>query len=103
MKYGIKKEPNILPELKAIHDAIIGGTYNETPTCTIQEAHKVITQMPPVHASLPNVVAPAENAKLDGVGASRKGQNVAVNVVAMAIVTQMSIMVNDYCQVLCLA
>jgi hypothetical protein len=59
--------------------------------------------MPPVNASLPDVVALAENAKLDGFGASRKGQNVAVDVVATAIVTQMSIMVNDHCQVLCLA
>jgi len=31
------------------------------------------------------------------VGASRKGQSVAVDVVAMAIVTQMSITVNDHC------
>ena len=66
--------------------------------------HTKSSQMPPVHASLPNVVAPAKNAKLDGVAASRKGQNVAVDgVVAMAIVTQMSITVNDHCQMLCLA
>jgi len=46
VKYGIKEEPNIPTELKVIRDAILDGTYNQVnkaPTCTIQEAHKVIT------------------------------------------------------------
>lgn len=61
--------------------------------------------MQPVHASLPDVVAPRDNAKLRSVGASRKGQSVAVDVVAMAIVTPMSITVNDHCdkKVSCIA
>ena len=59
--------------------------------------HTKSLQMPPVNASLPDVVALAENAKLDGVGASRKGQSVGVDVVAMAIARQISITVNDQC------
>ena len=47
VKYSVSHElPNIPPELKSIRDAIICGSYNEknkAPTCTIQEAHKVIT------------------------------------------------------------
>ena len=46
VKYGINEETNIPTELREIRDAIIAGTYNEikkAPTCTIQEAHKVIT------------------------------------------------------------
>ena len=59
--------------------------------------------MQPAHASLPDAVAPGGNAKSDGVGASRKGRSVVVDVVAMAIVRQMSITVNDQCSnVLCL-
>jgi hypothetical protein len=45
--------------------------------------------MQPVLARLPAVVVPAENARLAGVAASRKGRNVAVDVVAMGIVMQM--------------
>jgi len=44
--------------------------------------------MQPVHASLPDVFARKDYAKLENVGASRKGQSVAVDVVAMAIVKQ---------------
>ena len=46
VKYSVEDEPNISTELKAIRDAVIGGTYNQdkmTPTCTIQEAHKLLT------------------------------------------------------------
>jgi hypothetical protein len=43
----------------------------------------------PVRARLPGVVVPAENARLDGVAASRKVRNVAVDVVATGIVTEM--------------
>ena len=61
--------------------------------------------MQPVHASLPDVVALRDDANLKSVGASRKGQSVAVDVLAMAIVTQMSITVNDHCdkKVSCIA
>ncbi len=55
VKYGTHEEPNIPPELKSINDAVIGGSYNEkhkAPTCTIQHAHKVITNaMSPCKAS----------------------------------------------------
>jgi hypothetical protein len=53
--------------------------------------------MLPAHARLLDAVALGENAKLDGVGASRKGQSVGVDVVAMAIAWQISITVNDEC------
>ena len=59
--------------------------------------HTKSLQMQPVHASLPDVFARRDYAKLENVGASRKGQSVAVDVVAMAIVMQMSITVNDQC------
>jgi hypothetical protein len=92
VKYCVShKEPNIPLELKSIRDAIICGSYNENnnaPTCTIQEAHKVITNATSP-CRLPAVVVPAENARLAGVAASRKVRNVAVDVVAMGIVTQM--------------
>ena len=58
VKYGTHEEPNIPLELKSIHDAVIGGSYNEknkAPTCTIQHAHKVITNvMSPCKASCCN-------------------------------------------------
>jgi hypothetical protein len=65
VKYGAHKEPNIPPELKSSRDAVIGGTYNEKNkalTCTIQHAHKFITN---VHA----VTVPMENAGLGSVAA----------------------------------
>ena len=46
VKYGVDAEPNILPELMTIREAILAGTYNlnkSAPTCTIQQAHKVLT------------------------------------------------------------
>ena len=48
-----------------------------------------LSQMQPVLARLPGVVVPAENARMDGVAASRKVRNVAVDVVATGIVTEM--------------
>ena len=48
-----------------------------------------LLQMQPVLARLPTVVVLAENARLTGVAASRKGQNVAADVVVMGIVMQM--------------
>lgn len=46
VKYGVDSEPNILPELMTIREAILAGTYNlknSAPKCTIQKAHQVLT------------------------------------------------------------
>ena len=48
-----------------------------------------LSRMQPVRARLPGVVVPAKNARMDGVAASRKVRNVAVDVVATGIVTEM--------------
>ena len=48
-----------------------------------------LSRMQPVRARLPGVVVLEENARLDGVAASRKVRNVAVDVVATGIVSEM--------------
>ena len=46
VKYRVGDEGNIPPELTRIREAIIAGNYNtnnSAPTCTIQQAHQVLT------------------------------------------------------------